>query len=151
MLLRSRPALRAPEQGFTLIELLVVILIIGVLAGIAIPSLLNQRSKAYDASAKELARTAQTTAETYAIDHGSFTGMNLTELKKYETGLPSCPETKNACLSSVTVPGENEYTVTTEAATTKDKFTIARSPSGVVTRTCTSTINGCSGASSGSW
>ena len=55
------------DGGFTLIELLVVILIIGILAAIAIPSFLNQRQKGQDACAKSMARTMQTSMETYFI------------------------------------------------------------------------------------
>src|ERR1035438_5887096 len=73
------------EGGFTLIELLVVILIIGILAAIAIPSFLSQKSKATDSSAKELARTSETTAETYATDHGgNYEGMKVERLQAYE-------------------------------------------------------------------
>src|SRR6266516_5926060 len=76
------------EGGFTLIELLVVILIIGILAAIAIPSFLNQKSKAQDAAAKTQATTMQTAMETYATDHnGDYTGASLAELQKIETTL----------------------------------------------------------------
>src|SRR3979490_645229 len=89
------------EGGFTLIELLVVILIIGILAAIAIPSFLSQKSKATDSSAKELARTAQTTAETYATDHnGSYEGVSVGELKKYEPSIQTASGSNNAFLTA---------------------------------------------------
>ncbi len=66
------------EKGFTLIELLVVILIIGILAAIAIPSFLNQRSKGNDAEAKSVAVTSAEAFETCATDNnGSYA--NCTE------------------------------------------------------------------------
>jgi type IV pilus assembly protein PilA len=148
------------EGGFTLIELLVVILIIGILAAIAIPSFLNQKSKAYDASAKELARTAQTTAETYATDHGgSYTGISTAELAKYETGLQTCPtktsEQTNACFKEAAIEESGAgYKVVTRAANSGDEFTIVRNGKGEISRTCASTEGGktgCSGAASGTW
>jgi type IV pilus assembly protein PilA len=144
----------ADEGGFTLIELLVVILIIGILAAIAIPSFLNQKSKAYDASAKELARTAETTAETYSTDHeGGYAGMTAAELEKYETGLLDCTAagaSSNACLKEA--PGlATSYKIVTKAANTGDEFTIERNAAGEITRKCKSSATGCSGGSSGTW
>src|SRR3984885_13177521 len=76
------------EKGFTLIELLVVILIIGILAAIAIPTFLNQKSKANDSAAESLARNAATAAETYATDNnGSYSNAGVSILNSITPAL----------------------------------------------------------------
>src|SRR5579862_1051547 len=87
----------AEERGFTLIELLVVILIIGILAAIAIPSFLNQKSKASDAAAKEMAHSMQVAAETIATDNsGSYANVSISLLNQYEQTIQSSSGNGNA-------------------------------------------------------
>ena len=139
------------ERAFTLIELLVVILIIGILAAIAIPSFLNQKSKASDAAAKELAHSMQVATETYATDHsGSYIGLTLQILNQYEATIQTTSGNGNAYASAVT-PTATGYTITA-ASTDGNTFSIIRT-GGATTRSCFApgggTVNG--GCVNGTW
>jgi type IV pilus assembly protein PilA len=141
------------ERGFTLIELLVVILIIGILAAIAIPSFINQKGKASDAAAKELAHTAQVAIETCGTDNnGSYnvaTCDTPTALVAYEATIQTSSGNGNAFLYSVTTPNTGGYTVTTQS-TTGDQYSITRSASGAITRSCNN-ATGQTACAGGSW
>jgi len=125
------------ERGFTLIELLVVILIIALLAGIAIPLFLGQRTKANDASAKELARTAETAMETSANDNsGSYALMKEPKsLQEVEKTIPIAEINGGSYISEAkgTATG---YKVTAKAAASSGNTFTIESEGGVVTRTC---------------
>jgi Tfp pilus assembly protein PilE len=94
---------------------ILLIVVIGVLAAVAVPSVLTQKKRATDAGARALARTASTAAETIATEQGgSFASVSLAT-----TG-HACGSTP--CLSAATGT-QGSYTVTARSPS-GDTFTI---------------------------
>ncbi len=60
------------EGGFTLLELLFVVTIIGIIASIASPQMVESKVPAYDATAKSDLRNAMTALEMYNIKNGTY-------------------------------------------------------------------------------
>jgi type IV pilus assembly protein PilA len=160
--------LRRADHGFTLIELLVVILIIGVLAAIAIPSFLNQRRVAHDAGAKVVARTAETAEEVAYTDGevyvsqtagagpaGALNALEGTLTAASDPCVGSPPYAVSPCgLTVSAASGGYAISVTSQTGVV---FTLTRSATGVIARTCDVTaavgVGGCAKvvAGSGTW
>jgi general secretion pathway protein G len=64
--------LKRNQKGFTLIELLIVVAIIGIIAAIAIPNLLNAIQRGKQKRTMGDMRTAATANESYSIDNNQY-------------------------------------------------------------------------------
>jgi prepilin-type N-terminal cleavage/methylation domain-containing protein len=71
------PAPSTPPGAFTLVELLVVVAVVGILAAIAVPNLLEAQTRAKVAAAKSNLRVLAGGLEAYVVDRGAYPGARV--------------------------------------------------------------------------
>ena len=126
------------DDGFTLTELLVVILVVGILAAIAVPTLLVQRGKGVDVAAKASASTANRALVIYEQEHDTYacgtSAACLTELRRIEPNIPDSVSF-SASGGSAGDPSRTAYRVRSSGGETRE-FWVDRASGQPIERGC---------------
>jgi type IV pilus assembly protein PilA len=118
------------QDGFSLIEVLVVVLVIGILAAIALPAFLGEKSKGQDADAKSDARNLVSTLESYYATERKYSGAK-TSADITRSGIEIGTGKGKADLTL----SDDTYTIVAHSHSDA-KFTIAKQSDGKLLRTC---------------
>ncbi|TJY55803.1 type II secretion system protein GspG [Sinimarinibacterium sp. CAU 1509] len=85
------------QRGFTLIEIMVVVVILGILAAVVVPRIMDNPDKARITKAKQDIRVLESTLELYKLDNFNYpsTQQGLDALVKKPSGEPDAPNYKS--------------------------------------------------------
>ena len=86
---------RNKQSGFTLIEIMVVVVIIGILASVVVPRIMDNPDKARTAKAKNDIRALESALDIYRLDNFVYpnTDQGLDSLVNQPTSSPEPPNT----------------------------------------------------------
>lgn len=121
-------SLSLSKGGFTLLEILIVLVIIGILAGLAIPRFVGATSRAKQVEAKQLLRQIYTMQQSYRMEHDTYwipePGVKASK-EHPEAFLPIGVEVMSQARYEYQISGdENEFTATATARDLDDDPTI---------------------------